>query len=36
LKNFARDEGKMGIEHVTQQDFGSGIDDDDAHVKESD
>ena len=28
LKNFARDEGKMSIEDVTEQNFRSGIDDD--------
>jgi hypothetical protein len=28
LKNFARNKGKMSIEHVTEQNFRSGIDDD--------
>jgi hypothetical protein len=28
LKNFARDEGKMSVEDVTEQNFRSGIDDD--------
>src|SRR5438309_902379 len=31
LKNFARNKGEMGIEHVTEKNFRSGVNDDDAH-----
>ena len=33
-KNLARDEGEVRVEHVSEEDFGAGVDDDDSHWEE--
>src|SRR5438034_357918 len=34
LKNLPRDEAQVRIQHMTQQEFGTGVDDEDAHALE--